>query len=389
MSLTVKKIAKLLKPGRYLDAHGLYLQVMSPTNRSWLFRYELDGRERFMGLGPLHTITLAEARERAREARKLLLGGVDPIEARHAARDALRKEETERIIFKDAAEQFLSLHENGWRNAKHRQQWRNTLKQYAYPKLGMRPVKMIDTALINDAVAAIWQTKPETAGRVRLRIERVLRWVKEGKPLPTQGASRRTKNHAALPYRELPFFVAELREREGISARALEFLILTAARTGEVIGAKWPEIDLDGRTWTIPDERMKAGREHRVPLSDRAIEILKALPREKGNDHVFIGASKGKQLSNMAMLEMMRGMRPGYVPHGFRSCFKDWASETTNHPNIVSEMALAHTVQGVEGAYRRGDLLQKRARLMRDWAKFATTKPVTGNVVPLKRQAAE
>jgi integrase len=402
MALTTKGIAKLKTAGRYGDGHGLYLQVMSPTNRSWLLRYERDGRgERWMGLGPVHTISLEEARVRARKARQLLLDGIDPIEARLAERDAQRKDEAERITFKQASEKFLGLHESAWRNAKHRQQWRNTLKDYAYPTLGIRPVKAIDAALINQTVAPIWLTKPETANRVKNRVERVLQWVKDGMPLPAPSASRRTKNHPALPWQDIPTFMAELREHKGISARALELLILTAARTREIIGAKWDEFDFKQKVWTLSAERMKATRPHRVPLSDRAIEILEALPTEDDNEFVFIGGRPGRGLSNMALLELVRGMNerrssagePKWidprlgkeiVPHGFRSTFKDWTSESANFPNIVSEMALAHKIANkTERAYRRGDLLIKRHKLMREWARYCGRPAVatTGTVV--------
>jgi integrase len=377
MALTVKAIARLVEPGRYLDAHGLYMQVLSATNRSWLLRFERDGRERWMGLGPLHTVNLPEAREKARKARQQLLDGIDPIEARLAARDALRKEETEQITFKAASEKFLALHESGWRNAKHRQQWANTLKTYAYPTLGARPVKAIDAALINQALAPIWSTIPETAARVRHRIGRVLKWVEGGMPLPAPAVSKRRKNHPALPYAELPDLMGELRQRQGVSALALQFLIFTAARTGEIIGAKRDEFDFERKIWTVPASRMKAGREHRVPLSDPAIELLQMLPSEEGNDFMFIGGKPGAGLSNMALLELMRGMRPGFVPHGFRSTFKDWCSESTNFANMISEAALAHAIgDKTEAAYRRGDMIEKRRKLMEAWAKFATTTPV-------------
>jgi integrase len=373
MALTTKRVEGLFAPGRYFDDHGLYLQVLSPTNRSWLFRFQRNGRgERWMGLGPVHTVSLNLARERARKARLLLLDGVDPIEARLAERDAQRKEETEQITFKQATEKFLTLHESGWRNAKHRQQWRNTLMAYAYPTLGARPVKAIDAALINQALAPIWPSIPETAGRVRMQ------WVKDGMPLPTATVSKRRKNHPALPYREMPEFMNDLRNRQGVSARALEFLILTAARTNEVIGAKRGEFDFEQKIWTVPASRMKAGRQHRVPLSEAAIDLLQALPTEKGNDFMFIGSRGGKGLSDMAMRGLMRHMRSDCVPHGFRSTFKDWCAETTNYPNIVSEMALAHKISDeTEAAYRRGDLLEKRRRLMCDWAQYCGSKPVT------------
>lgn len=253
-------------------------------------------------------------------------------------------------------------------------------------------------------IEPIWQTKSETASRIRQRIESVLDWAtvrgyRKGdnparwkghleKLLPQRSKIAKVKHHAALPYAELPLFMSVLRKRESVSARALEFLILTATRTGEVIGAKWNEIDFRKKEWTVPEERMKANKEHRVPLSDRAIEILEALPREDDNDYIFIGGRKGASLSNMAMLELMKGIRPGYVPHGFRSTFRDWAAERTNYPNHVVEMALAHTIgDKVEAAYRRGELLEKRSRLMNDWSRFAAT-PATdksAKVVALKR----
>lgn len=382
-----KAVARLVQSGRYLDEHGLYLQVLSATNRSWLLRFERDGRERWMGLGPLHTINLSEARERARKARQQLLDGIDPIEARLAARDAQRKEEAERITFKDACEKYLALHESGWRNAKHRQQWANTLNAYAFPALGARPVSAIDAALINQALGEIWQKIPETATRVRTRIEKVLKWVKDGRPLPAAKVAKRRQHHAALPYAELPGFMKELRQRPGTSALALQVLILTASRTGEIIGAQRTEFDFARKLWTVPAERMKGGREHRVPLSGATIEILERLPTERGNPHMFIGGRKGKPLSNMAMLELVRGMRPDCVVHGFRSCFKDWCAEQTSFPNMLSESALAHVVgDRTEAAYRRGDLFEKRRKLMNAWAAFATADPAdaSAKVVPLR-----
>lgn len=337
-----------------------------------------------MGLGPLHTVDLTEARLRAEKARQLLLDNIDPLEARAAARDAQRKEDAERVTFKEAAEQFITLHESGWRNLKHRQQWRNTLKDYAYPALGPRPVKAIDAAVINAALAAIWTKTPATASRTKLRIERVVQWVKDGRPLPMPTAAIGKTSLPALPYPQIPEFMVELRRRDGIASRALEFLILTAARTGDVLGARWNEIDLDKRLWVIPAMRMKAGREHRVPLANRAIEIIKNLPHEKDNPFVFIGSRAGKPLSSDALLDETKALRSGIVPHGFRSSFKDWAAETTNIPNMVSEAALAHAIgDKTEAAYRRGDLFAKRQHLMTDWAKYCTTPTQTADNVTL------
>lgn len=388
--LSARQVATAVKPGLYGDGGGLYLQVSQVSEnvtRAWVFRFMLNRRARKMGLGSVHTFSLAEARERARAARQQVADGIDPVEARLVDRDARRKDEAERIIFRDAVKRFLAVHEPSWRNDKHRAQWRSTLETYAYPTLGARPVKAIDAALINGVVADIWAKTPETASRVKQRIERVVQWVRDGMPLPAPAKAKRVKHHAALPWQDLPAFMAELRERNSISARCLEFTVLCAARTGETIGATWDEIDLDGKEWTVPAERMKVHRAHRVPLSDRAVEILRSLPREKGSPYVFPGAKAESPLSNMAMLELVRGMRPGLTVHGFRSVFKDWASESTNHPNIVSEAALAHTISDkVEAAYRRGELFEKRRRLMRDWAAYCGRRPAerTANVVPMR-----
>jgi integrase len=338
-----------------------------------------------MGLGPFSIVPVGEAREKAKAARKALLDGADPIDAKRQAIARKRLQDARRITFKAAAERMISSHEAAWQNAKHRQQWSNTLSSYAYPIIGELPIGEVDTGLVLKVLEPIWTSKPETASRVRGRIEAVLDWAKargdrEGenparwrghldKLLPKQSKVRRVRNHPAMPYADLPAFMDELRRRDSISARALEFAILTAARTGEVIGAEWTEIDLEGGMWTIPAGRMKAKKEHRVALSRRAVEILRALPR--AGEHVFPGARAGKPLSNMALLQLMRGMAPDYVPHGFRSTFRDWAAEQTDYASEVVEMALAHAIPSkVEAAYRRGDLFEKRGALMNTWAKY-------------------
>ncbi len=409
MGLTVKRIEKLKEPGRYGDGHGLYLQVMSATNRSWLLRFERGGRERWLGLGPLHTINLDEARERARKARQQLLDGVDPIEHRKAARATQALAEAKAVTFKEAARQYFDAHERKWKNAKHRAQFLSTLEAYAYPIIGRLPVAAIDTGLVLKVIEPIWNEKTETASRVRGRIESVLDWATVrgyrtgdnparwkghlGEVLPARGQIQKTNHHAALPYTEIGGFVAALRQREGVAARALEFTILTAARTNEVIGALWDEIDFAAKVWTVPAGRMKASKEHRVPLSDRALEILRDLPRETGNAFVFIGPRKGGGLSNMAMAAVLGRMDcTDITVHGFRSTFRDWAAERTNYPNHVVEMALAHTVgDKVEAAYRRGDLFDKRRRLMAEWAKYCGTKPAhaatDGTVVAMYERA--
>jgi integrase len=370
------------KPGYLSDGAGLYLQTTvgkeGDACRSWVFRFERRGKRREAGIGPLHTVGLAEARERAKTMRLLLLDGKDPIEHRLAERDKQRAEEAARVTFKEAAEQFLTVHESGWRNAKHRSQWRNTLKDYAYPTLGRRPVKAIDAAVINEALAGIWQRVPETANRVKWRVERVIKWVKDGKPLPTAAASKRAKHHAGMAHTDVPAFMVELRSRANVSARALEFLILTAARTGEVIGARWSEIDLRSKVWTVPPGRMKGSRAHRVPLSARVVAILEELPRQGA--HVFGGT---RPISHMTMLKLLRGMRPGLTVHGFRSAFRTWAGECTSTPREIAEAALAHVVgDKTEQAYQRGDLFTKRAKLMSDWERFCAKPGAT--VTPLR-----
>ena len=307
---------------------------------------------------------------------------------RRSEREARRRDEAENITFRVAADRYLAAHESGWRSAKHRRQWRTALATHAYPALGGRPVKAIDNAIVNAALAGVWGRAPATAGRVRQRIERVCQWIKDGQPLPRPSPAKNVRHHPALPWQEVPAFMTELRQHDSIAARALEFVILTGTRTGDVRGAIWNEIDLDSRVWHIPAERMKAGRDHRVPLSDRAIEILADLPRLKGEDHVFAGTRTGAAFGDLVMLRLARGLRPGVTVHGFRSSFKDWASEATNHPNIVSEMALAHAVKSaVEAAYRRGELLEKRKRLMRDWSVFCSRSAIaeTNNVTPMRR----
>jgi integrase len=402
--LTALKVAKITQPGRYGDGGGLVLQVSKWRTKAWIFRFQRDGRERQMGLGAVHTLSLAEARERARDCRKILLHGLDPIEARQAERMQRRIETARGVTFKECAERYIAVHEAAWRNEKHRQQWRSTLSRYAYPVLENLSVSAIDVTNIIKVLEPIWMMKPETAARVRGRIEGVLDWAtvrgfRAGdnparwrgdldKLLPARTKIRQVKHHPALPHTDLPAFMAGLRDRKTVSARALEFTILTAARTSEVIHAKWSEFDLSTAVWTVPAKRMKGGREHRVPLSDRAIAILKALPRdEDGSGFAFVGARAGKPLSNMAMLEVMRGMQPGYVPHGCRSTFRDWAAETTNYPNHVVEMALAHTIgDKVEAAYRRGDLFEKRRRLMNTWAAFCAKPAISAEVLTLKRR---
>jgi integrase len=406
--LTASEVVRLSKvPGRHPDGGGLYLHVSPAGVPSWVFRYMIEGRERNMGLGPLHAVTLKGARERAARCRELRHAEVpkDPLEERRAARLADKLTRAKTLTFAECARAYIAAHSPGWRNPKHRAQWSSTLETYAYPHLGDLSVEAVDVGLVMRVLEPIWTTKSETAGRVRGRIENVLDWAttrgyRAGENparwkgrienlLPKKSKVARVTHHAALPYDELPAFMAELRAIDGIAARALEFTILTASRTGEVIGARWDEFDLKARVWTVKGERMKAGKEHRVPLSDRAAAILDELARVRSGEFVFPGATGSRPLSNMAMTMLLRRMNRADVMtvHGARSTFSDWCAERTAFPSEVREMALAHTqTSAVERAYRRGDLFEKRRQLADAWSRFCTS-PAAGEVVPLRRAA--
>lgn len=397
--LSAVQVRSIAQPGRYCDGGGLWLQV-SPgrggVTKCWLFRFQLNGRARTMGLGPVDAVSLARAREKAQAARETLADGNDPLTAKQERRRTARLAVAKRMTFREAAERYIAAKSPEWKNEKHRWQWEATLEAHAYPILGDLSVADIDTPLVLKVLEPIWQDIPETASRLRGRIEAVLGWAtvhrhREGdnparwrnhldKALPRRAKVRAVEHHAALPYSDVPAFMVELREKSFVSARALEFTILTAARTAETIGARWDEIDLEAKVWTIPASRMKAGREHRVPLSDRALAILSALAREKDNPHVFVGGSEGAGLSNMAMLKLCRTMRDGVTVHGFRSAFRDWCGECTNFARETAEAALAHALESkVEAAYRRGDALGKRRKLMDAWARYCGTPPAESN----------
>lgn len=364
---------KTLGPGLHADGGNLYFQHTPQGNRSWLFRYTRDGRSRGMGLGPLHTVTLAEAREQALAARKLLLAGLDPIDERDKARAAARLEAARAITFRTAAERYIAAHTAGWKNAKHGEQWAATLAAYAYPVVGNLPVAHVAVGHVMRVLEPIWATKTETASRVRGRMEAVLDWAaargyRSGdnparwrghldKLLPARSKVQRVAHFAAMPYGAIPAYMRTLAATPGIAALALRFTILTAARTGDTIGATWGEIDRDAALWIIPAQRMKAGREHRVPLSAAALGVLDAVPRVRGTAYVFPGARHGRPLSSMAMLETLREKRRGLTVHGFRSAFRDWAAECTPHPAEVAEMALAHVIKGQD----RGRVPPRRA----------------------------
>lgn len=408
-ALNEKSIAKLKDEGRYRDKDsvGLYLQVGKNGNKSWLLRFELNHRERFMGLGSLKDFSLKEARQRARERRQLLADGIDPIEHRNALQTVAAHEAKKNAqvpTFKSAAERYFSVHGSKWSSAKHRQQFVRSLKDYAYPTLGNLPVNTITTEDVRRTVEPIWHKIYQTASRTRGKIENVLSWsiangYRDG-PNPARWgdnlefllpdksqAAKKSTHHAALPYDELPGFWATLNNVEGVAPRALEFIILTAVRASEATLAIWSEIDFKEKVWTIPADRMKSKRPHRVPLSEQALAILKALPREDGNPFVFLGSVKGKSVSSASVLNYLQKLRDDATVHGMRSSFRDWAFERTNFPREVAEVALAHVVgDATERAYRRGDVLDKRRKLMTAWAKFVITKPVasSNNVVAIR-----
>ena len=400
--LSPRKVATA-GPGKYEDGGGLRLVVSPSEARKWVFRFTINGRRREMGLGSFPDVSLAEAREKAAKCRKLVKEGVDPIEVR-------RKEQVKVPTFTSCAARYIRAHRRGWKNAKHARQWVSTLKTYASPVIGNKSVDAISTEDILAILSPIWTEKTETAKRVQGRIENILdfaaahKWRDQMNParwrghldklLPKPSRVKRSSHHPAMPYEEVPAFMAELAKSDSVSAKALQFLILTATRTSEVLLAKWEEVDLENAIWTIPAERMKARREHRVPLSDAALAILKSLPRIEGNPHVFPGARHGGPLSNMALLQLMRkmgygreGKRGPYVPHGFRSSFRDWVGEVSNFPRDVAEMALAHVIENkAEAAYRRGDLFAKRRKMMQAWANFVMSgSKKMDKVIAMKR----
>jgi integrase len=403
--LSALAVTRMNKPGLYADGAGLYLRISRGGSKAWAFRFMLNGKSREMGFGSLQKVSLAAARKKAIDGRLMLSEGRDPLEhrrekeERQAAAEKLAAASS--MTFDDCAEAYIRAHEAGWRNEKHRQQWRNTLATYVSPVFGKVPVQHIDVALVMKVIEPIWSGKTETARRLRSRIEAILDWAKVrgycfgenparwrghlDHLLPARSKVRNIKHHASLPYVEIGAFMKDLRERDGASAAALEFLILTAARSGEVIGARWPEINLSTRMWAVPAARMKSGREHRVPLSPAAVTLLKRI-RGVSDEYVFPGQSADVPLSNMALLMLLGRMNRGDITaHGFRSTFRDWAAERTNFANEVAEMALAHAVDNkTEAAYRRGDLFEKRRRLMGAWAEFCGEHGQHRNVIPLK-----
>lgn len=390
--LTALSVKRMSKPGLFADGGGLYLQVTTTGAKSWIFRFKLHGRRRDMGLGGVDAVPLSDARERATAAKRLVERGIDPIEARKAALEAAEAASNagSSKTFRDAVDAFLVANEARWRNSKHRAQWRSTLENYAFPKIGDLAVSDVDDARVIEVLTPIWGLKTETATRLRGRIERVLdfaavkKWRSGLNParwsghlehvFPRKSEIATVRKHPSMPYRNIPAFWPRLQIQDGMGARALELTILCATRTSETLGATWAEIDFERRLWVIPSARMKMGRQHRIPLSDPAIALLRKLIAVQENDFLFPGQRPNKPLSNMAMSMVLRRLKLGHLTtHGFRATFRTWAGEETATPEQIMEAALAHAKgDKVAEAYNRGDLLDKRRVLMRLWGEFCT-----------------
>lgn len=404
--LSAIEVSRLTTPGLQAvgGVAGLLLQVTKTGSRSWILRVMVGSKRRDIGLGGYPDVSLGQARELARSSRLKIQEGIDPVEEKRAAKAQLVAIQASQITFDEAVKIFLAHKNHEFSNKKHAAQWESTLRTYASPTIGTLLVSEIDLPHIRQILEPIWMEKTETAKRLRGRIENVLNWATVSKYrtgenparwkghldniLPKPSKVTKVKHHKALPREELGLFIKSLKQREGTAAKALEFLVLTAARSGEIRGATWSEINFESSLWIIPAERMKAGKEHQVPLSKEAIKLLKALPTTKNNEYLF-PAPRGGALSDMALLAVMRRMDVSAVPHGFRSTFRDWCEEETSFPHNVAEMALAHTIGNkVEAAYRRGDLLAKRTLLMQQWAKYCNTIHKKGDVLQLKGKTA-
>jgi integrase len=403
---TAKYFESLTAPGRYPDAGGLYMVIVGKS-RTWMFRYKRAGKGHWMGLGPDSLVSLATARDAAIDARRLLRQGIDPIEAKRAAKAEAAAETAPTKTFEAVADEYIAAHKAGWRNEKHGKQWRATLEAYVFPLFGQNPVAGITVDNVLDCLTPIWETKAETASRVRGRVEAVLDYAKTrgwrggenparwkghlDHLLPARAKIARVVHHAALQWAELPAVMGKLATAGGTSALCLRFIILTAARSGEARGARWNEVDLPGKVWAVPPARMKAGQEHRVPLSDAALAILQAVaPLKSAADGlVFPGGRKKKPLSDVAVSKALGAVAEGFTVHGMRSTFRDWCAERTNYPREVAEAALAHANRDkVEAAYRRSDLFEQRARLMGEWAKYCTGAAAkSGTVTAIRKNA--
>jgi integrase len=402
--LTALQVKQASNPGWYADGQGLYLQVSNSGSKSWVYRYEKGGKERRHGLGPFPSVSLETARRGAEFCRQLRVDGYDPIDYKRQLEATRQLENAKGITFKECALAYIDSHKAGWKNRKHESQWRNTLETYAFPIMGNLSVQHIDVGLVLKVLEAIWFDKTETASRVRQRIENILDWAKVrnyrtgenpalwrghlDKLLPKRTKVQKVKHFAAMPYAELPDYFRSLREIDTLAAKSLAFTILTATRSNEAREAKWEEIDLKAGAWTIPDERMKAGRPHRIPLTQECVEILKEMEPFRANDLVFPGLRKGKPISDAALLKQLKQTHPDLTIHGFRSSFRDWCAEMTNYPGALAEAALAHTLKDkTEAAYQRGDMFEKRRKLMDAWSNYCLNGQKTASVVPIQKQA--
>ncbi|MFZ4762254.1 MAG: tyrosine-type recombinase/integrase [Alphaproteobacteria bacterium] len=391
--LSALSINKTNKQGRYSDGGGLYLQIAAGGSKSWLFRFNLNKKAYQMGLGSVSAVSLSVARQKAAACRALLDEGKNPIQARQEQQAKLLFEQASSISFNHCAEAYINAHQQAWSNAKHIAQWKSTIKQYASPVIGDLSIAAIDTPLICKILEPIWHNKTETATRLRQRLEKILDWASVkgyrqqenparwkghlDKILPAPAKIMNVEHRKALPYKDIPQFMQQLQAQQGIGAKAFILMILTACRTGEIIKTSWQEINLKEKLWVIPAKRMKAKKEHRIPLSEQALEILTMMQENRRNDWIFCNESLNKPISNGVFIAHLKrmGLKEQIDPHGFRSSFRDWAAEQTNYPREVAEQALAHSLKDkVEAAYRRGDLLEKRAALMQDWANYCMDK---------------
>jgi len=417
-NLKAKQVDKLVRagqPGAHYDGRGLRLEIKGPNSAYWVSRFQINGVIRYMGLGSAFDFNLVEARRRNRTmVRQPLADGTDPLLTKRAAKAAAKATSAASVTFDEACRRFLEQHGGKWESPKHRKQWEATLRNYAAPIIGAQPVGKIDVPLVlkvleqpvpaeyNRAAGTLWSVRNETASRLRGRIEAILDWAKvrgyrQGdnpaqwalikQALPEERGTQ--QHHAALPYKDIPAFMTELLAEQGSAARALEFLVLTASRSQEVLKARWSEFDLDGATWTIPAERMKSRKEHRVPLSPEAVTLLRGLPVEDGNAHAFLGRDAGQPLGHTTLSQLLnRRMDRDVTVHGFRSAFRDWAGERTAFPPDVCEAALAHIRGKTERAYQRADLFDKRRALMNAWSAYCSGPSTTASVTPIRGAAS-
>ena len=400
--LSALKIKNIKKAGWYPDGKGLYLQVGESGSKSWVYRYQVNGKEKRHGLGSLLGLSLINARKAAEHCRELRQQKIDPIEYKQKVEAEKRLNEAKTITFKECALAYIESHKAGWRNQKHESQWTNTLNTYAYPVIGSLSVQDIDTGLVMEVIEPIWFTKTETASRVRQRIENILDWAKARnyrtgenpalwrghleKLLPKRTKVQKVKHHNAMPYTDIPDYFRSLRKVDTLAAKALAFTILTASRTSEARGALKDEINKKEKIWNIPDERMKAGRPHRVPLNRECFKLLKEAENYQRDNFIFPALTKDKPISDAALLKLLKQTHPKLTVHGFRSTFRDWCAEMTAYPRELAESALAHTVKDqTEAAYQRGDMLEKRRELMEAWADYCLNGKTSKNIIPIKR----